>query len=37
MVAMILASKVGGEVVDAEICEVSHPGFIQQLLGLSQP
>ena len=37
MVAMILASKVGGEVVDAEICEVSHPGFVQQLLGLSQP
>ena len=37
MVAMILASKVGGEIVDAEICEVSHPGFIQQLLGLSQP
>ena len=37
MVAMILASKVGAEIVDAEICEVSHPGFIEQLLGLSQP
>lgn len=37
MVAMILASKVGAEIVDAEICEVSHPGFIEQLLSLSQP
>jgi len=37
MVAMILASKVGGEIVDAEICEISHPGFIQQLFSLSQP
>ena len=37
MVAMILASKVGGDIIDAEICEVSHPGFIQQLFGLSQP
>ena len=37
MTAMILASKVGGEIVDAEICEVTHPGFIKQLLELSQP
>jgi 3-phosphoshikimate 1-carboxyvinyltransferase len=37
MVAMILASKVGGEIIDAEICEVSHPGFIQQLFALCQP
>ncbi len=37
MVAMILASKVGGDIIDAEICEVSHPGFIQQLFALSQP
>ena len=37
MVAMILASKVGADIVNAEICEVSHPGFIEQLLALSQP
>ncbi|MEK9805055.1 MAG: hypothetical protein VW551_02025 [Euryarchaeota archaeon] len=37
MVAMILASKVGGDIIDAEICEVSHPGFIQQLFALCQP
>ena len=37
MVAMILASKVGGEIIDAEICEVSHPGFIKQLFALCQP
>ncbi len=37
MVAMILASKVGGDIINAEICEVSHPGFIQQLFALSQP
>ncbi len=37
MSAMILASKVGGDIENAEICEVTHPGFIKQLVGLYQP
>ncbi len=37
MTAMILASKVGADIVGAEICDVTHPGFIEQLLGLAQP
>lgn len=37
MTAMILASKVGADIVGAEICDVTHPGFIEQLLGLGQP
>jgi len=37
MAAMVLASKVGGDIVGAEICDVTHPGFIEQLLGLAQP
>lgn len=34
MTAMILASKVGADIVGADICEVTHPGFIEQLLAL---
>ncbi len=37
MTAMILASKVGADIVGAEFCDVTHPGFIEQLLGLTQP
>ena len=37
MTAMILASKVGADIVGAEVCDVTHPGFIEQLLGLAQP
>ena len=34
MTAMVLASKVGGVIVGAEISEVTHPGFVKQLLAL---
>jgi 5-enolpyruvylshikimate-3-phosphate synthase len=37
MVAIILASKVGGDILNPEICEVTHPGFVEQLISLSQP
>jgi len=37
MVAIILASKVGGDIVNPEICEVTHPNFVEQLISLSHP
>ena len=37
MVAIILASKVGGDILNPEICEVTHPNFVEQLISLSQP
>tara|TARA_B100000586_G_scaffold237101_1_gene188246 strand:+ start:58 stop:639 length:582 start_codon:yes stop_codon:yes gene_type:complete len=32
MTAMILAGKVGGEIVNPEICAVTDPGFIERLM-----
>jgi 5-enolpyruvylshikimate-3-phosphate synthase len=34
MTAMVLASKVGGSIVNPEISAVTDPGFIERLTGL---
>nr|AIF23659.1 hypothetical protein [uncultured marine group II/III euryarchaeote SAT1000_17_H07] len=36
MTAMVLASKVGGSIVNPEVSAVTDPGFIERLTGLGK-